>query len=111
MPTKGTVQSAGYDLSSAGTHSIPANGKGLVPTDLAISVPQNTYGRIAPRSGLALKSHISVGAGVIDADYRGNVGVVLFNHGQQPFDIKAGDKIAQLVLERYEDAKIQRVDT
>ena len=53
---------------------IPARGKGLVKTDLSVAIPEDCYGRIAPRSGLAWKSFIDVGAGVIDADYRGNVG-------------------------------------
>ena len=54
-----------------------------MPTDLAIALPEGTYGRVAPRSGLAWKKHIDVGAGVIDRDYRGNVGVVLFNHSSE----------------------------
>lgn len=82
---------------------IPARGKGIAKTDLAIAVPEGCYGRIgmkfplwfclfilicpiAPRSGLAWKKHIDVGAGVIDADYRGNVGVVLFNHSAEDFE-------------------------
>lgn len=64
---------------------IPANGKGLVKTDLAIAIPRGTYARVAPRSGLALKHFIDTGAGVVDEDYRGNVGVVLFNHGSSDF--------------------------
>ena len=54
--------------------SIPARGKGLVKTDIQIKVPHGTYGRVAPRSGLAWKNHIDIGAGVVDEDYRGNVG-------------------------------------
>jgi len=63
-------------------------------------VPEGTYGRVAPRSGLAWKHHIDVGAGVIDADYRGNVGVVLFNHSEKDFPVQVGDRVAQLILER-----------
>jgi deoxyuridine 5'-triphosphate nucleotidohydrolase len=62
---------------------VEARGKALVPTDLAVFLPVGTYGRVAPRSGLSWKKHIDVGAGVIDRDYRGNVGVVLFNHGEE----------------------------
>ena len=69
IPQRMTPGSAGYDLSSAYSLVIPAKGKALVGTDLSISVPPNTYGRIAPRSGLAWKHHIDVGAGVIDFDY------------------------------------------
>ena len=57
----------------------------MVKTDLAIAVPSGTYARVAPRSGLAVKHFIDTGAGVIDEDYRGNVGVVLFNHGETDF--------------------------
>ena len=64
---------------------IPARGKGVVKTNLSIAIPHNTYARVAPRSGLAVKHFIDTGAGVIDEDYRGEVGVVLFNHGDQDF--------------------------
>ena len=64
---------------------IPAKGKGIVKTDLAIAIPHGTYARVAPRSGLAVKHFIDTGAGVVDEDYRGNVGVVLFNHSDQDF--------------------------
>jgi len=72
----------------------------LVATDLSIACPQGTYARIAPRSGLAYKKGIDVGAGVIDADYRGPLGVILFNFGDSVFEIKQGDRIAQLILEQ-----------
>ena len=71
-----------------------------MPTGLAISFPAGLYARIAPRSGLALKRFIDVGAGVVDGDYCGEVGVVLFNHGDQDFQVKMGDRIAQLILEK-----------
>lgn len=64
---------------------IPARGRGIAKTDLAIAIPPGTYARVAPRSGLAVKHFIDTGAGVIDEDYRGNVGVVLFNHSDQDF--------------------------
>jgi deoxyuridine 5''-triphosphate nucleotidohydrolase (dut) len=67
------------------------------------------YGRIAPRSGLAWKNHIDVGAGVIDEDYRGNVGVVLFNHSDQDFKVNKGDRIAQLICQRIEYPVLQEV--
>lgn len=64
---------------------IPARGRGVVKTDLSIGIPKGTYARIAPRSGLAVKNFIDTGAGVVDEDYRGSVGVVLFNHGDADF--------------------------
>jgi hypothetical protein len=70
-----------------------------VKTDLSIAIPVGTYARVAPRSGLAWKHSIDVGAGIIDADYRGPVGVILFNHSDTDFTIQAGDRIAQLILQ------------
>ena len=64
---------------------IPARGKGVAKTDLQIAIPSGTYARVAPRSGLAVKHFIDTGAGVVDEDYRGNVGVVLFNHSDTDF--------------------------
>lgn len=89
-----------YEISSAYDYTVPARGKELVKTDIQIEVPEGTYGRIAPRSGLAWKNSIDVGAGVIDQDYRGNVGVILFNFSDTDFEVKKGDRIAQLICER-----------
>lgn len=120
-PTRGSDLAAGCDLKryvskvplkirqthnnqfisiSAYEYTIPARDKAVVLTDLAIEVPSGCYGRVAPRSGLAAKNFIDVGAGIIDEDYRGNVGVVLFNHGPEPFHVAPGDRIAQLICER-----------
>eukprot|EP00591_Stephanopyxis_turris_P007320 CAMPEP_0195526974 /NCGR_PEP_ID=MMETSP0794_2-20130614/28353_1 /TAXON_ID=515487 /ORGANISM="Stephanopyxis turris, Strain CCMP 815" /LENGTH=161 /DNA_ID=CAMNT_0040657777 /DNA_START=126 /DNA_END=611 /DNA_ORIENTATION=- len=100
MPTRGSPLSAGFDLSSAEVKSIPPHSRAVVKTDLSVACPPGTYARIAPRSGLAVKNFIDTGAGVVDADYRGNVGVVLFNFGEENFEVKIGDRIAQLILER-----------
>lgn len=70
-------------------------------TGLAFAIPVGNYGRIAPRSGLAAKHSIDVGAGVIDADYRGEVKVLLFNHSDIDFAINEGDRIAQMIIEKY----------
>ncbi|XP_046979176.1 deoxyuridine 5'-triphosphate nucleotidohydrolase-like [Schistocerca americana] len=99
-PSKESSTAAGYDLKSAYDIVIPPRGKELVKTDIKIQLPKGCYGRIAPRSGLALKHHIDVGAGVVDEDYRGNVGVVLFNHSDKPFNVQRGDRIAQLICEQ-----------
>lgn len=100
LPKRGSEFSAGLDLSSAEDKIIPAGERALVKTDLSIACPPGTYARIAPRSGLALKKGIDTGAGVVDADYRGPVGVILFNWGKEDFEIKIGDRIAQLILEQ-----------
>lgn len=72
----------------------------MVDTDISIAVPAGTYGRVAPRSGLASKHSIDTGAGVIDADYRGPVKVLLFNLSDVDFKIAVGERIAQLIIER-----------
>lgn len=110
LPSRATRGSAGYDLAAAHMAMVPRHGKTLVQTDLALAIPPGHYGRIAPRSGLALKHHIDVGAGVIDSDYRGPVGVVLFNHGPEDFHIQKGDRIAQLILEQISVAQVEEVD-
>jgi dUTP pyrophosphatase len=89
-PTRGSTKAAGLDLRSAYDVTIPAFGKGLVETDLAVLLPSGRYGRTAPQSGLAIHRHISVGSGVIDHNYRGNVCVILFNHLITPFHIHGG---------------------
>ena len=109
LPKRSTAGAAGYDLCASQDCTIPAGGKGLVPTGLSISFPAGLYARIAPRSGLALKKFIDVGAGVVDADYRGEVGVVLFNHGDQDFEVKMGDRIAQLILEKISTPEVEEV--
>lgn len=115
-PTKGSEKAAGYDLYSAYDYIVPPQDKLLVKTDLQIALPDGCYGRVAPRSGLAVKKFIDVGAGVIDQDYRGNVGVVLFNFAKEEFVVKKGDRVAQLVLERIflpelEESKVDLEET
>ncbi len=110
MPTRGSPLSAGYDLASAEQTIIKAGGKGIVKTDLSIACPLGTYARIAPRSGLAVKKFIDVGAGVVDADYRGPVGVVLFNFGSEDFVIEKGDRVAQLILEKVSMVDVHEVN-
>ncbi|XP_004835502.1 deoxyuridine 5'-triphosphate nucleotidohydrolase, mitochondrial isoform X2 [Heterocephalus glaber] len=108
-PTRGSARAAGYDLYSAYDYIIPPMEKALVKTDIQIALPSGCYGRVAPRSGLAAKHFIDVGAGVIDEDYRGNVGVVLFNFGKEKFEVKKGDRIAQLICERIYYPEIEEV--
>lgn len=100
VPTKGSQLAAGYDLYSSEDTVIVARGRGVVQTGISIALPEGTYGRVAPRSGLAVKNGIDTGAGVVDADYRGLLGVVLFNNSDEDFHVKTGDRIAQLVVEK-----------
>ncbi|XP_055858477.1 deoxyuridine 5'-triphosphate nucleotidohydrolase [Episyrphus balteatus] len=110
-PVKGSAKAAGFDLRSAYDCSVPARGKQLVKTDLQIQVPEGSYGRVAPRSGLAVKNFIDVGAGVVDEDYRGNLGVVLFNHSDTDFEVKKGDRIAQLICEKIFYPELEQLDS
>ncbi|XP_046920248.2 deoxyuridine triphosphatase [Dermatophagoides farinae] len=110
LPTRGSKLAAGYDLYAAHDAIIPARGKIMIKTDISIQIPSGYYGRVAPRSGLALKNSIDIGAGVIDEDYRGNVGVIIFNHGDQAFTVTCGDRIAQLLLEKIITPEVIEVD-
>lgn len=129
LPYKGSGRAAGYDLCA---HSyafivdgkvgetvkldedtvlvIPANSRCIVKTGIAVAVPEGCYGRVAPRSGLALKKGIDIGAGVIDEDYRGEVGVILFNFNSEPFTVWKGDRIAQFICERIVYPELEEVE-
>jgi dUTP pyrophosphatase len=110
VPTRGSDGAVGYDLYSSEDAVVPCQaGRALVGTGITVVLPQGVYGRVAPRSGLAVKHCINVGAGVIDPDYTGEIKVVLFNHGENDFEIKKGDRIAQLVLERCETPPIEEI--
>ncbi len=108
-PTRGSSGAAGYDLYSSEGHVILPGRRGVVSTGISLELPPGVYGRVAPRSGLAVKHGLQVGAGVVDPDYTGEVKVVLFNHDKNPYVIKPGYRIAQLVLERFEFAEIEEV--
>ena len=100
IPVRGSALAAGYDLSASADCVVPGRDRALVKTDISMACPEGTYGRIAPRSGLAWKHMIDTGAGVIDADYRSEVKVLLFNHEEADFTVKRGDRVAQLILEK-----------
>lgn len=103
--------SAGYDLHSSEDTVIQIGERKIVKTDIAMAIPSGYYGRVAPRSGLSVKDWIDVKAGVIDASYRGSVGVVLQNdHPKNPFVIKVGDRIAQILLEKIITPDVVIVD-
>ena len=102
VPVRGSAGAAGYDLSAAHDCLVPAHGKALIKTDVAMAIPDGYYCQIAPRSSLAWKNHIDVGAGVIDSDYRGNIGVILFNHGSTELKVEKGMRIAQIIITKIE---------
>ena len=95
---------------SAYEYTVPPYGSTTIFTDLQIKLPEGCYGRVAPRSGISREYNLGVGGGVIDRDYRGNVGVLLFNHGPQPFEVFRGSRIAQLICERVAYPLIQEVE-
>lgn len=101
IPTK-NYSSAGFDLYSVEEVVIPKNDRCLIGTGVVISTfPVETYGRIAPRSGLAWKNGLNVGAGVIDPDYRGEIKVLIFNHSNVDYVVHINDRIAQLIFEKF----------
>ncbi|MDQ6981534.1 MAG: dUTP diphosphatase [Mariprofundus sp.] len=115
LPFYATTHAAGADLRAAvdvdiiiepGTHA-------LIKTGFALALPDNYEAQIRPRSGLALKHGITVlnAPGTIDADYRGEVGVILINHGSEPFTVQRGDRIAQMIIAPFVQVNFQQVDT
>jgi dUTP pyrophosphatase len=110
LPEYGSEGAAGADLRASEAVVIPPGGRAAVPTAVRLEIPRGHAGLVWPRSGLAVRHGIDTLAGVIDSDYRGEVKVVLVNHGDQPFAIAAGDRIAQLLLQRVERATFQAAD-
>ena len=108
LPTR-EGNAAGYDVYSVSGLSIPAGGRALVATGLKIAAPPGTYIRVAPRSGLAWKHGVQTGAGVVDEDYRGEIKVLLLNHGAEEFRVGKGDRVAQLVFERIATPALKAV--
>lgn len=98
LPRRANPLDAGYDVSSCEELTIPSMERAIVSTGISISIPGNTYARVAPRSGLAAKHGIDVLAGVVDASYTGEVKVILFNSSKEDFVIKKGDRIAQIII-------------
>ena len=100
LPTRHTKNSAGLDLCAIDDLIQSPGAYGAVHTGLSTEIPDGYYGRIAPRSGIAVRDGIDTLAGVIDSDYRGEIICVLVNHGAADFQISRGDRIAQLIIEK-----------
>lgn len=113
LPEYATAQSAGLDLRAHLTEPLllQPGERALIPTGLRMALPPGWEAQVRPRSGLALKQGITVlnSPGTIDADYRGPVGVILINHGADTFSVEPGERIAQLVFARFEQAVWQPV--
>ena len=115
LPAYETAGSAGMDLRAAVAEDAPLTlapgARALVPTGLKIALEPGFEAQVRPRSGLALKHGITClnSPGTVDSDYRGEVGVILINHGQEPFVIRRGERIAQMVIARHEQAAVVEV--
>jgi dUTP pyrophosphatase len=111
VPTRATRDSAGFDLYSVARVVVPAKGFATIPIGVGIRIPDGFYGMIASRSGLMSKNGIFAGTGIIDSDYRGDIRVVLYNmHPQNDFVVGIGDRIAQLLVQRHENAILGYLD-
>jgi dUTP pyrophosphatase len=111
IPTQGTKFAAGYDLYAAEDAVVVCGSRKLIKTNISMEITPGYYGRIAPRSGLAYKGGIDVLAGVIDSDYRGDIGVILYNTDKNiDFEIKKGDRIAQIIFEACYSATLNTVE-
>jgi dUTP pyrophosphatase len=98
--TRATAGAAGYDLTAAAPALIPSGAWRAIPTGVRLAMPHGMEAQVRPRSGLALKHGVTVlnAPGTIDSDYRGEVSVLLINHGREPFGVAVGDRIAQMVF-------------
>ena len=102
LPSRGSELSAGLDLYSIEDITIGPKQRTIAKTGLAVAIPPGHYGRIAPRSGLAMKHGLDVLSGVIDSDYRGEIGCLLYNTGDEPIHLPAQTKMCQLIIEKIE---------
>jgi dUTP pyrophosphatase len=100
LPTRGSAWAAGLDIYSIENIAIGPGQRILARTGLAAAIPEGYYGRVAPRSGLATKNGLDVMAGVIDADYRGEISCLLYNAGDETIKLPAQSKICQLIIEK-----------
>ena len=113
LPAKAHADDAAFDLRSRCNMVVPVNKSTLVPTGVFIELPVNYEAQVRPRSGLALKHNITLtnSPGTIDAGYRGEVGVIMFNHGPEEFAIKRGDRIAQMGIAELPVVELETVET
>ena len=109
-PTRAKSSDAGYDLYSTVDMPITPTARQLVPTGIAIEIPEGYYGRIAPRSGLAVRAGIDILAGVVDSGYRNEIKVVMINLGEGLVSVNKGDRIAQLIIEKCYDVEWEEVN-
>jgi dUTP pyrophosphatase len=115
LPAYETAGAAGLDLRAAiaAPLTLEPGERALIPTGLAMQLPEGFEGQVRPRSGLALRHGVTVlnAPGTVDSDYRGEVSVVLINHGQEPFSVQRGDRIAQFVVAPVTQAELLEVSS
>ncbi|HEY9404827.1 MAG TPA: dUTP diphosphatase [Pyrinomonadaceae bacterium] len=100
LPARGSAEAAGLDLFAVEEVTLEARGgRAMVRTGLSVAIPRGFYGRVAPRSGLAVRHGLDVLAGVVDSDYRGEIMCALVNHGAETLTLEAGQRVAQLIVE------------
>jgi dUTP pyrophosphatase len=113
LPARATDHAAGFDLRARVDEELELRpgGRMLVPTGIAIALPEGFEAQVRPRSGLALRHGLTLlnSPGTVDADYRGEIGVVLVNHGQEPVRIRRGERVAQLVVQRLPRVRLEEV--
>ena len=97
-PVIKTSGSAGYDLYSSEAATIEPRGQAIIPTGIAVKIPNGCVGLIWPRSGLSAKFRVETGAGVIDSDYTGEIKVILYNHSDEPVELGKHERVAQMVV-------------
>lgn len=111
LPTRGSDEAAGLDLYACECIDIPAGKSAKINTGVCMEIPSAYVGLIWPRSKISTRFNIDILAGVIDSDYRGEIQIALINHGDKPFEVRTGDKIAQMIIQtHFSDLPIEQVD-
>jgi len=109
--SSGMDSDAGFDLQTIEGYVLQPNERHLFKTGIGIQIPKGYYARVAPRSGLAHKHGVDVLAGVVDQSYRQEIGVILINHGDKPYTVTGGDRIAQLIITKIlDDYEVEVLD-
>lgn len=101
LPTKGSEEAAGLDLYACEPAEVPVGKSAIINTGVCMELPKSCVGLIWPRSKIATRFNIDVLAGVIDSDYRGEIQISIINLGEKPFEVRTGDKIAQMIVQRH----------
>lgn len=109
-PTKAHPSDAGFDLVASKTTTIPANGRALIPTDIAMAIPEGYYGMVVGRSGNTIKRGLVGMTGVVDAGYRNGIGIMAFNLTQEDIIIKQGERAGQIVLTPILSCEIEEAE-